>query len=97
MPLFECEKCGTVDNTGLTNFWQSYGSNPPGPSLCSACDPEIGKWHGRFDQRTVAEYLALYLNGGGVAYLSGWLAREIAAGKIAEETARGKAAMEVGR
>jgi hypothetical protein len=54
MPLFECEKCGTVDNTALTNFWMAQRDDKP--KLCSECDPEIGKWHGRFPRMTRAEH-----------------------------------------
>ena len=44
MPVFICENCGCIENTAVSNYW-SRGS---GPALCSECDPEIGKWHGRF-------------------------------------------------
>lgn len=54
MPLYECTKCGVVENTALTNFWASHLESRP--ALCSQCDPEIGKWHGRFPKKTVSEY-----------------------------------------
>lgn len=57
MPLFECSKCGTVDNTALTNFWWDVKQEKK-PALCSECDPAIGKWHGKFRKSTVAEYNA---------------------------------------
>lgn len=52
MPLFECTKCGAVENTALCNFWLTR------PAICSECDPEIGQWHGRFPKKSVAVYLA---------------------------------------
>jgi hypothetical protein len=29
----------------------------PKPLLCSECDPEIGKWHGRFPKQSAKGYL----------------------------------------
>lgn len=48
MSLFVCEDCGCIENTALSNFWR----RGKGKALCSECDPEIGKWHGRFGKRT---------------------------------------------
>lgn len=50
MPTYMCSKCGCIENTALSRYWvRNLGNkkkdNPP---LCSECDPEIGKWHGRF-------------------------------------------------
>lgn len=50
MPLFRCEGCGAVENTALSNYWLR-GYPPTKPALCSECDPEIGRWHGRFPKR----------------------------------------------
>jgi len=58
MPLFECEQCHCVDNTALTNFWQAHIEEKP--QLCSACDPEIGKWHDKFPRIPAAEYTEKY-------------------------------------
>lgn len=58
MPLYECSKCGVVDNTALANFWEAYAHG--GPLLCSACDPQIGQWHGKFARETVAEHMARF-------------------------------------
>jgi hypothetical protein len=33
-----------VENTALCGYWWR-GKNPP---LCSDCDPQFKKWHGRF-------------------------------------------------
>lgn len=36
-----------MDNTAVTNYvTRAKGS----PALCSACDQEIAKWHGRFER-----------------------------------------------
>lgn len=57
MPLFMCERCGTVENTALSNYWtrdrdEAFNRiTPAPPALCSACDPEIGHWHGEFERR----------------------------------------------
>lgn len=65
MPLFVCEKCQTIENTALSNFWTRHliggGEFIFGEesdlsartlALCSACDPKIGEWHGRFPRTT---------------------------------------------
>lgn len=59
MPLYECSKCHAVENTALTNFWWDHIHDGK-PALCSECDPEIGKWHGKFDKITAEEYAAKY-------------------------------------
>jgi hypothetical protein len=53
MPLYQCKKCGAVENTACANYW--WRTNPAlhkddglPPEVCSECDPEIGKWHGEF-------------------------------------------------
>lgn len=53
MPIFQCEGCGCIDNTATSNFWTRTTLSP----LCSACDPEIGRWHGRFPQQPAAGML----------------------------------------
>ena len=58
MPLFQCsaEDCKALDNTSgsCTNYWmrKKEGKLP----LCSACDPEIDKWHGQFDRKTAEQH-----------------------------------------
>jgi hypothetical protein len=37
-----------VSNTALCNYWSSHIREMP--TLCSACDPKIAKWHGQFPQ-----------------------------------------------
>lgn len=53
MPLFMCSACRNVENTALSNFW----TRPNRPPLCSACDPDIGKWHGEFERRSAVGYV----------------------------------------
>ena len=54
MPLFNCTKCGAVENTALSGYWPAYygrDKSVPFQPLCSKCDPGIGEWHGRFPRR----------------------------------------------
>jgi hypothetical protein len=46
MKFFRCSKCGCVENTALCYFWSSRINGTP--TLCSACDPKISKWHNHF-------------------------------------------------
>lgn len=48
MPCFRCSKCGCVENTAACNYW----NKEKGKALCSECDPEIKKWHGRFPKES---------------------------------------------
>lgn len=50
MPLFRCVKCGCVENTACCNYWSRKSKGED--LLCSECDPNIGKWHGRFAKRS---------------------------------------------
>jgi hypothetical protein len=45
--LFVCDECGMVENTALSHYWLR-NVHGDGRALCSACDPEIGHWHGKF-------------------------------------------------
>jgi hypothetical protein len=47
MPLFNCSKCGAVENTALGAYW--WNRRKGKPVLCSECD--TGKWHGMFPKR----------------------------------------------
>jgi len=49
MSLFVCHKCKTIENTATSNYWLAKNK---AKALCSACDPKIGKWHGRFPRET---------------------------------------------
>ncbi len=44
MSLFVCSKCQSIENTALCSYWMSE------EKLCSACDPEIKKWHDKFER-----------------------------------------------
>lgn len=55
MSLFQCYECGCRENTATCNFWSNMDAAgqwrgiPAKPwMLCSACDPNIGKWHDYF-------------------------------------------------
>lgn len=48
MSLFKCEKCSCVENTALCRYWLRKEGEP---KLCSECDSNMGKWHGRFPKR----------------------------------------------
>ena len=52
MSLFQCEECGCRENTAVCNYWSrnDVDSACKGRKLCSACDPDIGKWHGQFER-----------------------------------------------
>jgi len=42
MPLFICQRCKTIENSALGQYWTSK------EKLCSEC--AFGKWHGRFEK-----------------------------------------------
>jgi len=52
MPLFECSKCGCVENTASCKYWRRFlkETKPYSPPLCSGCDSQIGQWHGKWPQ-----------------------------------------------
>jgi hypothetical protein len=55
MSIFRCDKCGCIDNTATSNYWEQrypFGGGESKPVLCTECDPEVGKWHGCFDKRS---------------------------------------------
>ena len=45
MPLFECDKCGCIENTACTTHYWGCSDK-----LCSECD--TGKWHDRFEKQS---------------------------------------------
>ena len=49
--LFQCERCGCVENTALTYFFEGK------KRLCSECHPDIKRWHGRFDKHSAVGLL----------------------------------------
>lgn len=50
MSLFACTQCGCVENTACCRY--AVRKHKGLPLLCSECDPDIGKWHGRFIKRS---------------------------------------------
>jgi hypothetical protein len=46
MPLFNCSRCGVVENTALGAYWNERRKNEP--VLCSEC--ATGEWHGKFSK-----------------------------------------------
>lgn len=55
MPIFECSQCKCIENTATSNYWWDVAQEKK-PALCSECDPAIGKWHGEFEKRLVADF-----------------------------------------
>ena len=60
MPIYQCHVCGGVENTALSDYWTRGYDRPQGtpkpPPLCSACDPAINQWHGRFRRQPANIY-----------------------------------------
>lgn len=65
MSLYQCEKCGCIENTALGFYWSRHDEafrerlgEDFGKALCSECMPcigngifkEGGKWHGKFEK-----------------------------------------------
>ena len=61
MSLFKCDKCGCVENTAVSGYW-NRGDDP---ALCSECDPQINKWHGIFKKRSAS---GMYIDRNGFLY-----------------------------
>lgn len=69
MSLFRCVSCGCVENTALCGWaWEDLPKEKHYISehtqrlvtrvrklVCSACNPDIGEWHGRFPQEDATE------------------------------------------
>jgi hypothetical protein len=55
MSFFQCGNCGCVEDTTLCKFWSARLRETP--TLCSACDPKIGKWHGQFPRETAENWI----------------------------------------
>ena len=55
MSIFQCSKCGCVENTACCDYWwEVYHEKKP--ALCSECNPKIGRWHGRFEKQPASGY-----------------------------------------
>lgn len=51
MSLFECSKCGVIENTAVTSgSWSNLYGNPKKPMECSECAD--GQWHGLFPRQS---------------------------------------------
>lgn len=63
MSLYQCERCGCVENTACGFYWESnldcWAEDYKGKHLCSACGPRenklggqtrYGKWHEKFER-----------------------------------------------
>jgi hypothetical protein len=55
MPFFQCSMCGCVEDTALCRYWSARLRKTP--TLCSACDPKIAKWHGQFRQESAEDWI----------------------------------------
>ena len=67
MSLFQCGKCGCVENTSPGHYWsQKYGDGIENP-LCSEC--KTGTWHGIFKKQTPTEDGHIALGDDGFLYL----------------------------
>ena len=49
MSLFQCEKCGCIENTATSDYWMGN------KSICSECT--TGKWHNVFPKQSAKGYL----------------------------------------
>ncbi len=56
MPLFPCSKCNCVEDTALSHYWSARLRQTF--TVCSACDPTIGKWHGEFPKESAAGWIS---------------------------------------
>jgi len=52
MSLFRCSQCDTVDNTAVSDYYQSKRDRTP--AICTFCSR--GVWHGHFARMTFKEY-----------------------------------------
>jgi hypothetical protein len=55
MPLFPCSKCNCVEDTALCHYWSARLRQVS--TVCSACDPTIGKWHGEFSRESAQGWI----------------------------------------
>jgi hypothetical protein len=52
MPIFQCSKCGCIENTAISRYWLTSVGAGATPGLCSQCDPKIGRWHDVFPKES---------------------------------------------
>jgi len=55
MAFFQCSGCGCVEDTALCNYWSARVREMP--TLCSACDSKIAKWHGQFPREPAQNWI----------------------------------------
>jgi hypothetical protein len=55
MPLFPCSKCNWIEDTALCHYWSARLRQTP--TICSVCDPTIGKWHGEFPRESAQGWI----------------------------------------
>ena len=55
MSFFECSDCSCVEDTSLCSYWVARLREAP--TLCSACDPKIARWHGQFPREPAKHWL----------------------------------------
>lgn len=55
MPLFACSNCNCVEDTALCHYWGARLRQSA--TVCSACDPTIGKWHGEFPREAADGFI----------------------------------------
>lgn len=57
MPLYECTKCGALENTAAGPYWieqmEAHRTGGPFKPTCSLCS--YGKWHGLFEKKNAKE------------------------------------------
>jgi hypothetical protein len=56
MSFFQCSKCGCAEDTALCHYWSARLRQTP--TMCSACDPRIGKWHNQFPRESARGWIA---------------------------------------
>jgi hypothetical protein len=54
MALFQCSNCGCAEDTALCHYWSARLRQTP--TVCSACDPQIAKWHGEFPKESAQHW-----------------------------------------
>jgi hypothetical protein len=55
MSFFQCSECNGVEDTALCHYWSARLRETP--TLCSACDPKIAKWHGQFPRESAKGWI----------------------------------------
>lgn len=60
MPLFECSKCGAIDNTAISGYWEQQMNYFEAQRDLKDFKPECsecftGTWHGEFPKKLAKE------------------------------------------